>query len=304
MAAEDHISDKTLWRYHAPAKMDRVQLAMWIELLEKRTGIGLAENRKSFLLTSLSTRMRELGYDSYDAYFQYLLKGRCGAIEWEILVDRLTVHESRFYRDPHALALIQDQFLPEWSSKRGRLKNKQQKSIDIWSLGCATGEEAYSLALLLEDFMLSNHLEGYYSITATDISSAALSAARKGIFHINRLKNVPASLMDLFFSREDENHYRVAEKLRRRICFTRLNSLYLSRARLGMMDLIYCQNVLIYFKRRYRHMMLDQMVKYLRPEGVLILGAGEISDWRHMEMEAVSYSGTLAFKRMQGERQS
>ncbi len=304
MAAEDQHSDKTLWRYHAPAPMDRVQLAMWIELLEKRTGIGLAENRKSFLLTSLSTRMRELGYDSYDAYFQYLITGRCGAIEWEILVDKLTVHESRFYRDPHALALIQDQFLPELSSKLGRLKNKQQKSIDIWSLGCATGEEAYSLAMLVEDFMLNNNLDGYYSITATDISSAALSTARKGIFHINRLKNVPARLINLFFNSEDEDHYRVVEKLRRRICFARLNSLHLSRARLGMMDLIYCQNVLIYFKRRYRHMLLDQIVKYLRPNGVLILGAGEISDWRHTEMEAVNYSGTLAFKRIQGEFQS
>lgn len=303
MAAEDQHSDQTLWRYHAPARMDRVQLAMWIELLEKRTGICLAENRKSFLLTSLSARMRELGYDDYDAYFQHLITGCAGTIEWEILVDRLTVHESRFYRDPRALALIQDQLLPAFSSKWGETENKQQKSIDIWSLGCATGEEAYSLAMLVEDFMLSNNLDGYYSVTATDISSAALSAARKGIFHSNHLKNVPARLINLFFSREDENHYRAAEKLRRRICFTRLNSLYLSRARLGMMDLIYCQNVLIYFKRRYRHMMLDQMVKYLRPEGVLILGAGEISDWRHTEMEAVSYSGTLAFKRVQGARQ-
>lgn len=301
MAAEDHTIDKTLWRYRAPAEMDQVQLSMWIELLEKRTGICLTESRKSFLLTSLSTRMRELDYGSYDAYFQYLLKGPSGTIEWEILVDRLTVHESRFYRDPRALALMQEQFLPELLSKRGRLENKQQKSIDIWSLGCATGEEAYSLALLVEDFMLSNNLNGYYSITATDISSAALSTAREGVFHINRLKNVPARLIDLFFMSEDEHHYRIAEKLRRRICFTRLNSLYLSRARLGMMDLIYCQNVLIYFKRHYRHMMLDQMVKFLRPNGVLILGAGEISDWQHLEMEAIDYSGTLAFKRIQGE---
>ncbi len=299
MAVEDHITDKTLWRYRAPAQMDQVQLTMWIELLEKRTGICLAENRKSFLLTSLSARMRELGYDNYDTYFQYLLKRRSGAIEWEILVDRLTVHESRFYRDPRALGLILNQFLPELSFKLDRSKNKQQ-SIDIWSLGCATGEEAYSLALLVEDFMLSNNLDGYYSITATDISSAALSTARKGVFHINRLKNVPARLIDLFFKSEDENHYRVVEKLRKRICFTRLNSLYLSRARVGMMDLIYCQNVLIYFKCRYRHMILDQIVKYLRPNGVLILGAGEISGWKHSEMETVNYSGTLVFKRIQG----
>jgi len=300
MAAEDQHSDKTLWRYTAPTQMDQVQLTMWIELLEKRTGISLAESRKSFLLTSLSTRMRELGYDCYDDYFQYLIKGRRGAVEWEILVDRLTVHESRFYRDENALALIRDQFFPE----QIKLKNKQQKSIDIWSLGCATGEEAYSLAMLTDEFVSTNGMNSYYSITASDISSASLSTARKGVYHSNRLKNISAEQLDLFFTREDENHYRVVEKLRARICFTRLNIMYLSRARLGMMDLIYCQNVLIYFKRRYRYMMLDQIVKHLRPGGVLILGAGEISGWRHRQMVPVNYPGTLAFKRIDGEYQS
>ncbi len=299
MAVEDHNSDKTLWRYNAPAQMDQVQLAMWTELLEKRTGICLAESRKSFLLTSLSSRMRELGYESYDAYFQYLIKGRRGAVEWEILVDRLTVHESRFYRDERALALIQDKFLPEQCVNKG----EQKKSINIWSLGCATGEEAYSLAMLIDNCMLSHNMNEYYSISASDISSASLSTARKGIYHVNRMKNIPANLLEHYFTREDENHHRVVDKLRKRICFTRLNIMYLSRAQLGMMDLIYCQNVLIYFKRRYRYMMLDQIVKHLSPGGLLILGAGEISAWRHTEMEPVNYSGVLAFKRIHREHQ-
>jgi len=298
MEAQDHNPAKALWRYHAPAQMNQVQLAIWTELLEKRTGICLAENRKSFLLTSLSTRMRELGYDSYDAYFQYLTEGRRGVVEWEILVDRLTVHESRFYRDQRSLALIQERFLPELSYKLGSIKNKEKSSIDIWSLGCATGEEAYSLAMQVDDFMLRKTLNSYYSITASDISSASLSIARKGVYHINRLKNVSANLLNLFFTREDENHYRVVERLRERICFTRLNILNLSRARLGMMDLIYCQNVLIYFKRCHRFAMLDQMVKHLRPGGLLILGAGEISGWRHKDMQPFNYPGTLAFRRI------
>ena len=298
MDVEDQPSDKTLWRYHAPAKMDRIQLAMWTELLEKRTGISLAESRKSFLLTSLSTRMRELGYNCYDEYFQYLIKGRRGAVEWEILVDRLTVHESRFYRDERALSLIHDHYLPE------QYIAVESKNINVWSLGCATGEEAYTLAMLIDGFMLGHNLNSHYSITATDISSASLSSAREGIYHTNRLKNVSAKLLNQFFTREDENHYRIIESLRERVCFARLNILHLSRAQLGMMDLIYCQNVLIYFKRRYRHMILDHIVKHLQLGGLLILGAGEISGWKHKDMEAVNYSGTLAFKRIQGECQS
>jgi len=301
MAAEDHNSDKTLWRYRAPAQMDQVQLAMWTELLEKRTGISLAESRKSFLLTSLSTRMRELGYRCYDEYFQYLIEGRRGAVEWEILVDRLTVHESRFYRDERALALIEDQFLVEHCQTTETTDNK---NINVWSLGCATGEEAYTLAMLIDNFISRQNLNRHYSITASDISSASLSSAREGIYHINRLKNVSDTLLNLFFTREDDNHYRVSEKLRNRICFARLNILHLSRAQLGMMNLIYCQNVLIYFKRRYRYMILDHIVQHLLPGGLLILGAGEISGWKHTQMEPVNYSGVLAFKRIDGARQS
>ncbi len=300
MTAEDHNSDKTLWRYRAPAQMDQVQLAMWTELLEKRTGISLAENRKSFLLTSLSTRMRELGYDCYDDYFKFLIDGRRGAVEWEILVDRLTVHESRFYRDERALALVRDKFLPEQCNTTD---TAEQKNINIWSLGCATGEEAYSLAMLVDGFMQRNNQNCYYSITASDISSAALSTAREGSYHINRLKNIPTNLLNLFFKRTDENHYQISEKLRERVCFARMNILHLSRVKLGMMDLIYCQNVLIYFKRRYRKMILDHLVKHLRPGGLLILGAGEISAWKHKDMEVVNYTGTLAFKRIGEENQ-
>lgn len=301
MATEDQHSDKSLWRYCAPPEMDQVQLAMWTELLEKRTGISLAESRKSFLLTSLSTRMRELGYSCYDEYFQYLMKGRRGVVEWEILVDRLTVHESRFYRDERALSLIQNHFLPE---QYAATANGNQKNINIWSLGCATGEEAYTLAMLIDNFMLTHNWDSHYSITASDISSASLSTAREGIYHTNRLKNVSSKLLRQFFSCEDNEHYRVVEKLRDRICFARLNILHLSRAQLGMMDLIYCQNVLIYFKRRYRHMILDHLVKHLHPGGLLILGAAEISGWKHKDMEAVNYSGTLAFKRIDRESQS
>ncbi len=301
MAVEDHKSDKTLWRYRAPAQMDQVQLAMWTELLEKRTGISLAKNRKSFLLTSLSTRMRELGYCCYDEYFQYLIDGRRGAVEWEILVDRLTVHESRFYRDERALSLLQEKFLPEQCLQTA---TKEQDTLNVWSLGCATGEEAYSLAMLIDDFMLKNNVNRYYSITASDISSASLSTAREGVYHINRLKNVPLNLLNLFFTRTDKSHYRINDRLRKRVCFARLNILHLSRAKLGMMDLIYCQNVLIYFKRRYRQMILEHLVKHLRPGGLLVLGAGEISAWKHNDMQPVNYPGTLAFKRINRDTQA
>ena len=293
MVAQSNKIDGALWHYSAPHPMDEEQITMWLQLLFERTGISWPEKRKSFLLTSLSTRMRELGFSCYEAYFSYLTSGRRGAVEWEILVDYLTVHESRFYRDQLSLSLINDVFLPSHCEK---FKN-EMVTVNVWSIGCSTGEEPYSLAMLFDSYFTRKGINGYYSITASDISAASLSIARKAIYHTNRLKNLPDNFYQYYFIQSDEQHFEVRQHIRDRICFTRLNLIHMNRTKVGMMDLIYCQNVLIYFNRVDRNEILDQMVKHLQPGGLLMLGTAEVNGWQHDEMEPVSAKGTLAFKR-------
>jgi type IV pilus assembly protein PilK len=288
----NNVVDITKWRESVVTGMDNLLFQQWIELLEKRTGISLPESRRSFLETSLNIRMHELGIESYQAYFNHLLSGHEGNIEWETLVDRLTVHETRFYRDQQAIKLIRDVYL-------ARLEDKPAKktSINIWSVGCATGEETYSLAIDLDDYLSSTGKNYYYALTGSDISAAAIVTAREAVYRNNRLTNVPEHFLDHYFEKENDTTFKVKEFLRKRVCFSQLNLLDLKHARVGLMDIIFCQNVLIYFKREQRIQMLNDMVSHLKPGGMLVLGAGEIHGWAHPDMESVAYEGTLAFRR-------
>ena len=125
VAHTNNVVDIAQWRKSAVIDMDDAQFQQWTDLLAKRTGIALPESRRSFLLTSLNIRMRELAIESYQAYFNFLLSGHEGNIEWETLVDRLTVHETRFFRDEHGLKLIQDDYLKQLESNTNKIRTLQ-----------------------------------------------------------------------------------------------------------------------------------------------------------------------------------
>ena len=281
------------WQYTASPAMDDAQFQQWVTLLESRTGITLPASRKTFLVTNLNMRMRELGVSDYQRYYDMVTDGARGQIEWETLVDKLTVHETRFYRDAHALDLIREHYLePLLAETRTRAY-----TVHAWSVGCATGEEPYSLAMMME------HLFGqddtlYYGVTASDVSRAALKTGRDGIYHGRRVKNVPADIASRYLSAIDNEHVQVKEALRHKVCFTHINLLDLATQPVGEMDIILCQNVLIYFKHEMRDRILMQLVTKLKPNGLLVLGAGEVFSWTHPQLETIKHESTLAFRRL------
>lgn len=291
-AQNNNVVDIAQWRKSAVMEMDNFLFQQWTELLAKRTGISLPDSRRSFLVTSLNIRMRELAIDSYQAYLNFILSGHEGNIEWETLVDRLTVHETRFYRDQQAIKLIRDVYL-------ARLEDNPAKksSINVWSVGCATGEETYSLAIDIDDYLSASNKNYYYAITGSDISTAAIATAKDAEYRSNRITNVPEHLLDHYFEKENKTTFRVKDFIRKRVCFNQINLLEINKSRVGLMDVIFCQNVLIYFKREQRVQILNDLVNHLKPKGLLVLGAGEIHGWAHPEMESVAYEGTLAFRR-------
>ena len=281
----------TQWQLNKIMPMSDAEYALWIALLEERTGIVLPELRKSFLLSKLSIRMRELGIHEYKRYFAYVTHGKPGRVEWEILVDRLTVHETRFFRDSQALSFIKKTYLEKLNFKNGNPK------VHVWSVGCATGEEPYSLMMYIDKFMTVLKKKCYLSVTASDISHDALTVGKKAIYHKNRFNNVPSEYIEDYVDAVDQQHYQVKDVLRKRICFNKLNLTELEKSAVGEMNIILCQNVLIYFKREKRIEILNKLIQHLLPEGLLILGAGEITDWHNSEMESIGRDGVLAFQR-------
>ena len=289
-AKENKVS-QTQWQLNELMPMSDDEYLLWNTLLEERTGVTLPESRKSFLLSKLSIRMQELGINEYKRYFAYVTRGKAGRVEWETLVDRLTVHETRFFRDTQALSFIKDKYLEKLNFE------KNSTSINIWSVGCATGEEPYSLMMYIDKYMTDKNENCYLAVTASDISRDSLAIGKKALYHHNRFTNIPEEYIDNYLQQVDKEHYLVNESLRQRICFNRLNLINFNNNTVGKMEIIICQNVLIYFKRGTRVSILNNLVEHLVPGGLLILGAGEITGWQHPELNSIKYDGVLAFQR-------
>ena len=292
MAMPEHKQGIDGWQPSLPS-MDDAALNNWLELLEQRTGICLPKERQSFLLSSLAQRLRELELSSYDAYYQYLNNGVQGELEWELLVDRLTVHETRFMRDEHALSLLTQRCLPAFQSSADK-----DGLFKVWSVGCATGEEPYSLAMVIDNYLQQNNASFDYRILATDISLASLITAQWGIYLHNRGKNMLPEYRERYTQQHDNSHFKVNRAIRGKVKFSQFNLQGLAAAQLPLMDVVICQNVLIYFRQEQRRKILDEIVRFIKPGGVLILGAGEVINWKNALVKSMNFPSTMAFQRL------
>jgi chemotaxis protein methyltransferase CheR/type IV pilus assembly protein PilK len=167
-----------------------------------------------------------------------------------------------------------------------------------WSVGCASGEEPYSLAMLLDAYKSDAAREYRFRVTGTDISLPSLRRAREGIYLGWRLRDVPVTYREQYCRVLSDRYFRITEELRSRVCFSRLNLRDLKNTSMPKFNLIFCQNLLIYYARRRRLEIVSDLAECLRPGGVLILGVGELLDWHNSNMEKVRYPDTLAYRRM------
>lgn len=228
--------------------MDDVLFDAWTTMLEERTGMHLPKERRSFLETSLALRMREIGVQDYASYYQHLQSEKKGEHEWLTLVDRLTVHETRFFRHQPSLDLLEKVILPRLFDDE-----PERKQLQVWSAGCSTGEEAYTLCMMMNQFLKNSSFNNcYIAVTGTDISIPALVTARKAIYEHNKVRHVPEQYLDYYFNEQCDGRYQVTDSLRKRVCFVQFNIIEMKKTRLESMDIIFCQNVLIYFNRDRR----------------------------------------------------
>ena len=272
--------------------MDDSEFERWASLLEKRTGVVVPLTRKAFLVTSVRGRMRETARSSFEEYFADLQKIPEGAIEWTTLVDRLTVHETHFFRHPPSLAMIAQDWLPRVT------KDAQETSLHAWSVGCSSGEEAYTLAMVLDRYLSSR--EGtklYFGVTATDVSLPALAVGRAGLYPRQKFEEIPSEYSEQYCELLDADSFRIRESLRKRVGFSQFNLLDAISASMKRLDLIFCQNVLIYFARERRRDLLATLANLLKPGGLLVLGPGEVTNFAHAQLKRIESRNVLAFQR-------
>ncbi|MBB1518803.1 CheR family methyltransferase [Aquipseudomonas guryensis] len=280
-----------VWALKPLADMSQAEFRDWQALLEERTGVVINEQRRAFLQTNLSARMRELEVADYASYFRMVTDGPRGAVEWSTLLDRLTVQETRFFRHRPSFDVL-DSYL------RGRLAtDQQQQPWALWSVGCSSGEEPYSMAICAAEVLRETESAQQFGVTGTDISLNALSKAREALYGARKLEQMDADLCERYFATEVDGRFKVVPDLAARICFARLNVLELGKAPLTGMDVIFCQNMLIYFRRWRRREILNRLAERLAPGGLLVVGVGEVVGWQHPDLVPVADERVLAFTR-------
>lgn len=278
------------WIYQTAPELNDEQYARWQALLEARTGICFLQH-KSILQTGLRQRMREVGVSDYDAYYQQVSAVPQGAVEWAQLVDRISVKETSFFREPHSYGAVK-----KFLQQRLSVALKEDGcALDIWSVGCSTGEEAYSLAMAASDMIDYLGVKVFLGVMATDISQSALTVARDGCYTARKLAGLPLAVRYKHFVRLSEQHYEISPALKQRLCFVRGNILELAAVPTMAMDVIFCQNVLVYFRRERQWQVLDHLVEHLKPGGLLMLGPGEVVAWQHPKMHRATDDAVLAY---------
>ncbi|MFV0454299.1 MAG: protein-glutamate O-methyltransferase [Pseudomonas sp.] len=279
------------WALKPLADMSPAEFHEWQALLEERSGMVVSEQRRAFLQANLSSRMREVGAPDYASYYRQVTAGPRGSVEWSTLMDRLTVQETRFFRHPPSFDLL-SRYL------RQRLEEgEMQAPWSLWSVGCSSGQETYSLAICAAEALSDSNHATAYGVTGTDISLSALSKSRDGTYSGSKLEQVDAQLRERYFQKLPEGQYQVVPSLAARVCFARLNVLELGSAPMSDMDVIFCQNLLIYFRRWRRREILNRLAERLAPGGLLVIGVGEVVGWQHPDLMPVADSQVLAFTR-------
>lgn len=279
------------WSLQSIASLTDSQFVQWSKLLEERTGIQLADQHRAMLQSQVSIRMRELGCTDYNQYFRTVTDGVQGRLEWTVLVDRLAVKETSFFRHRPSFELVRQYLARRLEADRA------PASLDLWSMGCATGEEPYSLAMVADDCFEQAGSERYYGITATDISLSALNTGRRGCYGARKMESLSASERARYTHELEPGVYQMDKALRDRICFTHGNVMAIQSMPPVKQDVIFCQNLLIYFRRWLRRDILNACVERLKPGGLLVIGVGEAPGWEHSRVHRVKAGQVQAYLR-------
>src|SRR4051794_35125303 len=255
----------------APVTLPEDESNDWAALIAEHLGLYFPPGRRQFLAHRLWSRVRSLGLVSPALYRGYLLNH---PQEWDVLADALVVTESRFFREEASFRALREQILPELMRRR-ESTGPLRREMSLWSAGCSTGEEAYTLAMIaLETLPLPSIWDLH--ILGSDLSGRNIEHARAGLYDTRRLADLPADWRGRYAADgTGEHHVRIGAALRRVTSF-RQHNLCGDDWPIGSQDVIVCQNVIFYFRREDQLRVLNRLYDTLRPGGYLLVGATEL----------------------------
>ena len=242
--------------------------------IHKQYGIHLPLAKKTLLEGRLRKRMRQCAIGTFGGYCDYLFTEQGMKEESIYMIDAVTTNKTDFFREIHHFEFLTIQALPELI---GNYKQPLRKIIRVWSAACSTGEEPYTLAMVLSEFALN--CPGFdYSILATDISTKVLDVAETAVYDEEKIAPIPLALKKKYLLKSKDSSkkiVRITPELRSRVTFRRFNLMDSHFPIAELMDVIFCRNVMIYFDAETQERLIRQFHQRLSPGGYLFMGHAE-----------------------------
>lgn len=261
------------------------------KMIKERSGIWLSDTKVSFLNVRLDHRLKARNIDNVKEYFLFLKYDPGGGEELDNLVDAATVNETYFFREDAQLEDFSNEVVPEILGKK-----EGSASITIWSAGCSTGEEPYTLAMLLLEHPLRID-PSRATIIASDINRSVLSAAREGLYDSYSVRHTPPYYLLKYFEKRDDGRYLVSEKVKRMVRFTHINFMDpFATGRVRDVDAAFCRNVIIYFDDVDKGRCIENIRRSLSKGGYLLMGHSESLSRSSSLLDVVRLKQTVAYR--------
>jgi len=254
-------------------QMGDKEFALFSKLIYGRLGIKMPPVKKLMLTSRLIKRLKALGFTSYKQYYDYLCTDKGKSEEFNKMIDAVTTNKTDFFREPVHFDILVKNVLPELVESKNF---DEKKVINIWSAGCSTGEEAYTITMVMSDFFSGNMSK--FSILATDISSKVLQAGYEAIYTENAIDPIPTQMRHKYLMRgtgDKAGLFRIIPELRRKVTFRQVNLMDDKFSVRSDMDIIFCRNVIIYFDKETQIKLFEKFYNHLVPGGYLFIGSSE-----------------------------
>jgi chemotaxis protein methyltransferase CheR len=262
------------------------------DFIYEKAGIYFAENKVYLMESRLSNRISELGLTSFEDYYYYLKYGGSRTDQELInLFDLVTTNETSFFRNPPQL----DAF--KIIVKKNYLNGTRPDTLKIWSAGCSTGEEPYTIAIIMLELAAQTGRSIPFTIYGTDISSKALESARKAVFNNYSIRNTDKLTLGKYFA-EKGGQYTLKDSVKKCVSFDFLNLMDSAAYRkYRQLDMIFCRNVLIYFDEKGKKKVIDNLYESLKPGGYLTIGHAESLHNTSRGLKPLIFPGTIAYQK-------
>lgn len=236
-------------------------------IVYEKSGIDLGNYKDGCIKRRISVRLKVSGCETAE---NYLKKITVDDVEFQKLLNALTINVTQFFRNPSTFDKVKDIVVPQ---VLGNKKKSADLSLKIWSAGCSSGEEPYSIAILLKELLKNDPRKITTVIMATDVDAGVIFKGKEAQYDEKQLKNVGQELIEKYFSLENDEKYKVVESVKKMVTFEKRN--IMTHEVQKEQDIIFCRNILIYFPRDLQEKILSTLTSALNMGGFLVLGKAE-----------------------------